>query len=602
VWTYKAREIWDAIVDAAWDCGDPTVKFLDTINAWNTTPNHPDFRGMKINKSNPCNEVLVTVPPIPRTMAACNLAMLRVSKYLTSPDTFDIDLFKTHIQATVIAQDIIIDYSSYPNQETEDWVKSIRIIGLGISDLGGLLMRAGFGYGTKSGRVLASAVSAFLFAEAAMTSTRLAEEYGPCPSYELNKEAVKDVWEKHADAIRGAIANKEFGVTAGNVVVPDFVSVLLDSALDTMRDAIFMLEESGVRNMQLVSYAPNGTTGVVTDCDSTGVEPVFSPNPHKTLSGGGAMEFHPECMKVAITNIVSDSTDNDLVEVSEKGTLRGVVHQIFATAMGAKNGSNALKPQDHLNMLIALQGFVSGSISKTINLPASTTREEIAELYMNAWTEDIKNIAIYRDGCKSAQPLNTTRQKEANPKSTQSVVTTNRQKLPETCIAIRKKLVLDQHEIYLHIGLYPNGMPGEIFMSGITGSLLSGMLDSFAVGVSNMLQRGVPFEEIYKMYAYREFQPNGWVTGLGHVQSFPSYVMKVLKQGIESGEFKRISEAAKLGETVTEINNTPLAPEKLNIIAPVAAGHSCPNCQSTMVQSGRCWSCPACGESSGGCG
>lgn len=614
-----------------------------------------------------CNEVLHTVPPVSGAMACCNLAMMKVSKYYDDKkNLFRAHDLAQHVSTVFATQDMVTDYSEYPTPEATEWAKAIRIIGIGMSDLGGLLMRMGLPYDSEAGRYTAGAVAALIFASAARTSAMLAKEYGPCPAFEANRAAVLAVWFKHHYAMVGAFGEVGSLATAHDRQVSksseyilsnpssnpfSIANSLYSQAADMMAEANGIAEEYGVRNMQLTAFAPNGTTGFGTDCDSTGIEPLYAIEATKMLSGGGIINITPECVDIVLhrilasANVPEGTTIESLrQELTTLGTVFGNRLKIFETAMGTNNGG-AISPESHIKMLAHLQPFVSGSCSKTVNLPESATVEDISDIYKIAWKMGIKNIAVYRDKSKVAQVLYAKENSDADGDETNGPVgnirdeqpqaiaikpsTTgpHREKLAEERVSICKKLLLGGHKLYLQVGLYEDGRPGEIFLQGLEGSFLSGIMDSFAVSVSLLLQYGVPFDEIHNQFSKREFPPNGWTTDMeGYVRSFPAYVVEYIRKNVESGYFERVAKAAANAKSPTDdvvmvvdessavvfeaVKSVQSAVfEAVEAVVDKAETKSynqivdvCHHCQGMMIKTGRCYTCTRCGESTGGCG
>lgn len=678
VWTYPAKEIWDAICYATWASADPTIKFLDTINRWNTTPRGEllvdgvlkKFDNLKIDKSNPCNEVVYSVPPVSKALVACNLAMLRLTKYYDAQTgVFDSLQFANDAQLTFMYQDMIVDYSDYPTVLGDQWTRANRIIGISFSDLGGVLMAMGLPYDSDEGRDTAGAMCALLLASGMSMSAKLAEELGPCEAWVWNTE--------HAHAVMsGHLKNLESLLERTNKNSYGNAYQIASHAYGLMSTALIMAKKTGFRNMQFVSLAPQGTTGLITDCYSTGPEPLYALRSFKTLSGGGMLTQTPECVSDALlshiennkemwrdrcwssewhgkkheipvdaitTSMILEWATYELLEYGESSVLDSREIRIFETAGGVWSKSRnksvlALSPEAHIDMLAALQPFVSGAISKTVNLPNSATVEDVSDLYIRAWERGVKAVAVYRDGSKGAQVLSTKAEDDegtedlidgAEKLALQEQIATLqdelarginatqvlRLKLPADVASIRKRIVLSGHKVYLHIGLYPDGSVGEIYLTGVQGSFLSGMLDSFAILVSFGLQYGIPFESLYRKFEATEFSPNGFLPNIGFAASFPAAIMKTLKKGIEDGEFRRYAEAFYIhsddidedddgDDTEEDTGAKGVVREEVKFFDSdsTPTGEPCWNCGTLMFQSGRCKYCPSCGANAGGCG
>lgn len=596
VWTYMAREVWDALCYATWYAADPTIKFFDNINEYNmcrngrlTLPDGTvlDIENMEIVCSNPCNEVIYPVPPVSGALISCNLAMLRLTKYKKGRAGFDVEAYVADAQFMLTLQDILVDYSDYPTELGTQWTRANRILGLSLSDLGGLLMSMGIPYDSDKGRLYAEAVAALHFYAALNQSAYMASVLGPCENYERNKgnvARVLDLHRKHLDDLNHR----------ATLQYDDKALAIVEQASLLCAGAMTQVAQYGLRNMQVVSYAPQGTTGMITDCFSTGPEPMIAPISYKTLSGGGTITQAPQVVKEAIEYVlqkhferegyhehpnlgvyeyVESYKDAAFDHLIERGTLDGFINNdyddIFATALGihTKEGVKlSIHPNGHVDMLGVLQRFVSGAISKSVNLPSISTVADISDIYMRAWEKGVKAISIYRDGSKGAQPVKIKLDEEVDQEVhdeqqdilalTQEVerlkaelakqnvpVKATRVKLPDNVPSLRKKIRLDGHEIYMHVGLYENGSVGEVFLTGVQGSFVAGMLDSFATLLSLGFQYGVPFEDLYRKFEAVSFAPQGWYGEIqGYASSLPSLILKLLKKGLEDGAFKRYAE------------------------------------------------------------
>lgn len=596
VWTYKAADIWNALCTAAWESGDPTVKFLGNINGANTTVSDGKNPLNPISCSNPCNEILYAVPPIPGSGISCNLAHLRLTAYLKDDNTFDDVAFVKDAQLALWAMDQFVDYSTYPTSEIDAWTKFNRILGLGFSDLGALLMRMGVSYDSHEGRVMASAITALLFSAAAEQTVFLAAEYGQCGAYGVkeNEIAHRKVWKKKYERMCDLVIDAQS--------LPE-AKRLAGLACDKFRTAIQDTESYGVRNMQLTALMPTGTTGLAADVDSTGPEPLIALEAWKQLSGGGYFKQAPECVRVAVEKITGESCkESDIQELSEKGTLRGVYYEIFETALGP-HPELTLSPDSHIDMLAWLQPFICGGISKTVNIPNGATVKDVSKLYKLAHRAGVKAVSIYRDGCKGAQPVKVKKREDQREESVakpvqevQSDVQPNpvRRKLPYDMPAVRHRLELGGFKIYLHASVCPDGSVGEIFISGIEGSTVPGLLDSLARSISLLLQYGAPFEEIYKQFIRLEFVPNGFVAGQFR-KSFPAYIMETLKTNLDNGTY---AEAAEFFYG-SDPNTKPPAESTFNAV--IETGELCTDCGGQLFQAGRCKTCSKCGSTKGGC-
>lgn len=638
VWTYQARTVWDALCYATWYAADPTIKFFDNINEWNVCTKGRitlkdgtilDLDNMMIYLSNPCNEVIYPVPLVSEALISCNLAMLRLTEYFdTATQKFDVNAYIADVRVLLTCQDILVDYASYPTEIGTEWTRANRILGLSISDLGGLLMLRGLPYDSDEGRNFAEKIAALHFFAAYNHSTCMANNLGPCENYERNKDQVRKVFDKHRCAF--------------NHVAPDPTedSYLVDAVDVLAANTSLNLDACGLRNMQVVSYAPQGTTGMITDCHATGPEPLIAIQSFKTLSGGGTVVQAPAVVAEAMEAMGLDP-EAHYKELVETGTLKDYpesVVKVFETALGISVGNEVklhIHPNGHVDMIAAVQPFISGSASKTCNVPNSYTPEDIGALYLRAWQKGVKAISIYRDGCKGAQPVSIKKEEKkedaeqvevidsalvhnlqeqiANLKgelSKRSVpVQAHRVKLPDSVCSQRVKLRMAGHELYMHVGLFEDGSIGEVFLTGVQGSFVAGMVDAFATLLSLGLQYGVPFEDLYRKFEAVSFAPQGFVAGLGFCASIPALVMKSLKVGIDTGAYKRYADAFYGNNHSEVLPVVESASVEAGSDVSEGAGHNhnvtgepCPNCGSLLVQTGKCKTCVSCGYNSGGCG
>jgi ribonucleotide reductase alpha subunit len=581
--------------------------------------------GFKVHN---CNEVIYPVPLVSGALIACNLAMLRLTKYFdTKTQRFDVDAYIADVRVLLTCQDIIVDYASYPTEIGTEWTRANRILGLSISDLGGLLMLRGLPYDSDEGRTFAKQIAALHFFAAYNHSTHMAESLGPCENYERNRDQVRKVFNKHRDAWVVADFN------TAESYLEEVVSILISATSKN-------LDSFGLRNMQVVPYAPQGTTGMITDCYATGPEPLIAIQSFKTLSGGGTVIQAPPVVAVAMEAMGLDP-DAHYKELVETGTLEGYpdsVVKVFETALGISVGNEVklhIHPNGHVDMIAAVQPFISGSASKTCNVPNSYTPQDIGALYMRAWEKGVKAISIYRDGCKGAQPVSIKKEEKkedteqaevidsalvhnlqeqiANLKgelSKRSVpIQAHRVKLPDSVCSQRLKLRMAGHELYMHVGLFEDGSIGEVFLTGVQGSFVAGMVDAFATLLSLGLQYGVPFEDLYRKFEAVSFAPQGFVAGLGFCASIPALVVKSLKVGIDTGAYKRYADAfygKSHSEVLPVVESVPV--EAGSDVSDedghthTVTGEPCPNCGSLLVQTGKCKTCVSCGYNSGGCG
>ena len=542
----KARELMREIAEAAWRCADPGVQYDTTINQWHTSPNSG-----RINASNPCSEYMHVDD------SACNLASINLMKFRRPDGTFDVESFQHTVDIVLLAQEIVVSPSSYPTKEIGDNARAFRQLGLGYANLGAFLMANGFAYDSDAGRGAAAAITALMTGRAYAQSAKIAAAMGPYDRYPENRAAHNNVMRMHRDASY-AIPESAVGDTA-----------LLAAARETWNDAVSLGELYGYRNAQASVLAPTGTISFLMDCDTTGIEPDFSLVKYKELVGGGNMVIANRTVPMALRTLGYTEAAIEQIEayVAEHGKIVGAPGlqaehlPVFDVAVGERAISHA----GHIKMMGAVQPFLSGAISKTVNMPQTATVEDIAEAYIDAWRLGVKALAIYRDGSKTAQALRTDAQevKEVNAKAeaalsageeifTQSevdeLVTAAvekallrakaredeplRKRMPRERNSLTHKFSLGGHEGYITAGMYPDGTVGEIFLTDIgkEGSTLRGMMNSFATAISISLQYGVPLETLVRKFAYMRFEPEGITTNpeIPFAKSMPDYIMRWL--------------------------------------------------------------------------
>jgi ribonucleoside-diphosphate reductase alpha chain len=518
-----ARQLMKEIAEAAWRCADPGVQYDTTINQWHTCPNSG-----RINASNPCSEYMHVDD------SACNLASLNLMKFRRGDGTFDVESFEHAVDVIFLAQEIIVSPSSYPTEEIGRNARAFRQLGLGYTNLGAYLMADGVPYDSNEGRGTAAAITALMTGRAYLGSARIAAAMGPYEHYAENREAHNAVMRMHRDA---------------SYAIPD--SACADTALllagrSTWDDAVADGEVHGYRNAQASVLAPTGTISFLLDADTTGVEPDFSLVKFKELVGGGQMTIVNRTVPLALQTIgYSDEQIEQIVAyTNEHGTIIGAPcladdHlPVFDVAVGER----AISPMGHVKMLGAVQPFISGSVSKTVNLPESSTVEDIAHAYIQAWHLGIKALAIYRDGSKTAQALRTDAQ-QTTPAPAQVEIERavadalakappRRHRMPRERQSLTHKFSIGGHEGYITAGMYEDGSVGEIFLTDIgkEGSTLRGMMNSFATAISIALQYGVPLETLVRKFSYMRFEPEGMTSNpeIPFAKSMPDYIMRWL--------------------------------------------------------------------------
>ncbi|MGH2878224.1 MAG: vitamin B12-dependent ribonucleotide reductase, partial [Solirubrobacteraceae bacterium] len=520
-----ARELMREIAQAAWRCADPGVQYDTTINQWHTSPNSG-----RINASNPCSEYMHVDD------SACNLASLNLMKFRRADGTLDVPAFQHVCDIVLLAQEIVVGPSSYPTQEIGVNARAFRQLGLGYANLGAYLMSNGMPYDSDAGRGTAAAITALMTGRAYRESARVAAALGPYERYEENREAHNGVMRMHRDA---------------SYAIPEEAcadSELLEAARQSWEQAVELGEQFGYRNAQATVLAPTGTISFLMDCDTTGVEPDFSLVKFKELVGGGQMTIVNRTVPQALQTLGYSEQQIEQIEahINEHGTILGAPGltdehlEVFDVAVGER----AISHMGHIKMMGAVQPFISGAISKTVNLPESATAEDIADAYTQAWRLGVKALAIYRDGSKTAQALRTDAQKDAEaPADVDAVVEQavtkalaeagpRRKRMPRERQSITHKFSIGGHEGYITAGMYEDGSVGEIFLTDIgkEGSTLRGMMNSFATAISIALQYGVPLETLVEKFSYMRFEPEGMTSNpeIPFSKSMPDYIMRWL--------------------------------------------------------------------------
>ncbi|MFA6135995.1 MAG: vitamin B12-dependent ribonucleotide reductase [Candidatus Paceibacterota bacterium] len=612
---YRARDILDEIAKAAWKSGDPGVQFDTIINDWHTCPNSG-----RINGSNPCSEYMHL------DNSACNLASLNLLKFLNNNGSFDVRLFKQAVDIFILAQDILVAGSSYPTPEITKNAKDFRELGLGFANLGALLMTKGFPYDSEEASALAGAISSLMTGEAYRFSSEIAKRVGTFKGYSINKKPMLGVIEKHAKA----------AMAINGSVLKD--KVLLMESQNVWQKTLESGNKNGFRNSQVTVIAPTGTIAFMMDCDTTGIEPDFSLVKMKQLVGGGWMKIVNASVRQSLANLGYNQEDiKEIISwIYDKGTIEGASKikeehlAVFDCAVKQSSGTRSISWQGHIRIVASVQPFVSGAISKTFNMSAQTSVEEISQAYVMAWKMGIKAFAVYRDGSKSAQPLSTSETKKDKDKdSGKKEIIMTRRHLPPTRMSETHKFSIVGHEGYLTYSVFDDGSLAEIFVRmAKQGSTLAGLLDAFAISVSMALQYGVPLKNLARKFIYSRFEPSGFTKNPNiHVAtSIVDYIFRYLSLKFLTQEdlfdlgmspvlenrenhhakemFKEISQTVKVaasgtddGDQNSSLQSEPERKEKSEI-----PGDSvCKKCGGMMVRTGTCMTCFQCGASSGGC-
>jgi ribonucleoside-diphosphate reductase alpha chain len=624
--TVRARDLMRQIAESAWECADPGMQYDTTINRWHTAP-----AAGRINASNPCSEYMHL------DNSACNLASINLLKYLDDDGMFDVEGFKHTVEVVFTAQEILVGNADYPTGEIGETSRRFRQLGLGYANLGALLMAKGMPYDSDEGRAWASAITALMTGHAYATSARTAGRMGPFAGYAENADAMLDVLRMH----RGEVAK----------IDEDIVPVdLLGAAQRSWDEAVDVGEIHGVRNSQASVLAPTGTIGLMMDCDTTGIEPDLALTKMKKLVGGGTMMIVNQTIPRALRTLgYSDEQTDQIVEfIHEHKTIVGAPGfeaehlPVFACSMG----DNTIHYMGHVRMMAAAQPWLSGAISKTVNMPEDVTVEDIEDLYAESWHLGLKAVAIYRDNCKVAQPL-ATQKKAAENSAASNTLTHEVERIVETVIVqqpIRQKLprtrtsrtfsfrVADCHG-YATVGEFEDGRPGEVFLKvAKQGSTLAGIMDAFAISVSLGLQYGVPLRAFVEKFTNMRFEPAGMTDDpdIRFATSLVDYIFRRL-----AVEYLDLEERQELGVLTVHERMQPTLPgveeaatpqqpardllppedrapsdhalvEEPAPPAPPAAATEqdadvmlCYVCGDIMQRAGSCFACPSCGATSG---
>jgi ribonucleoside-diphosphate reductase alpha chain len=602
--TFRARDLMKTMAEAAWQCGDPGIQYDTTVNDWHTCPNTA-----RINGSNPCSEYMFLDD------TACNLASLNLMKFVGEDGEFAVDDFRAACRTMIAAQEILVDNSSYPTPAIDRNSHDFRPLGLGYANLGVLLMDRGLPYDSDEGRAYAAAVTALMHGEAYAQSARIASAMGPFAGHAKNAEPmlrVIDKHRKHAHMIDGGLVPKG----------------LLQAALDVWDEAYALGAQHGYRNSQVTVLAPTGTIGFMMDCDTTGIEPDIALVKYKKLVGGGVIKIVNQSVpgvlrKLGYTPI---QVEDILRYVDEHEMIEGAPHlkeehlAIFDCAFPPRDGKRSIHWMGHIKMMAAVQPFLSGAISKTVNMPADAAPEDIQEGYIEAWKRGLKAIAVYRDGCKRSQPLSTSKEEakgaaEAPAVAAPPVVEGRpaRRKLPDERHAITHKFQIAGHEGYITVGMYEDGKPGEIFLvMAKEGSTISGLMDAFATSISMALQYGVPLEALVEKFSHVRFEPSGFTKNpeIPYAKSITDYIFRWLASKFLSVE-RQEAVGVQASETSLKPHSGPVTPVQAQsdrapgMPAPGPAMKAqtdappCHYCGSIMIRNGSCYRCANCGSTSG---
>ena len=656
--TFKAKELLYKISDATWRCGDPGMQYDTTVNRWHTSKNTA-----RINASNPCSEYMFLDD------SACNLASLNLLKFAPN-GTFDVEAYRHAVDILITAQEILVDNAGYPTEMIMKNSHDYRPLGLGYANLGALLMACGLPYDSDGGRDYAACVTAIMCGEAYLQSSRIAElcpplvpiteptqkglaetnlgtvrgatgvspvmPGGACPGFYINREPFLDVIRMHRASVN-------------NINKNNIPSGLYEGSKACWDEALASGEKHGYRNSQVTVLAPTGTIGFFMDCDTTGIEPDLALVEYKKLVGGGMIKIVNNTVPTALFRLgySHDQADAIVSYIDATGTIEGAPlvkddHlAVFDCSFKPAKGTRSIAYMGHLKMMAATQPFISGAISKTVNLPELATVEDIMEAYLQAWKLGLKAVAVYRDGCKKSQPLSaagtkTAESSDRNVRATQAEEVdlhapprAIRHRLDDERMSITHKFNVGGHEGYITVGLYQDGSPGEIFITmAKEGSTVSGLMDSFACAVSLALQHGVPLKLLCEKFAHTRFEPSGWTnnTDIGFAKSIMDYIFRWLQLRFLTGQQQLLFENLRpklsapaeydpakgplpgegSGSATGGVNQmTPAgsgrihAADALAEMVDLGDAPTCSFCGSIMTRNGSCYRCGSCGSTSG---
>ncbi|MCC6739854.1 MAG: vitamin B12-dependent ribonucleotide reductase [Planctomycetia bacterium] len=600
---YRARDLFRAIAEETWFCGDPGMQFDTTINDWHTCANTD-----RINASNPCSEYMFL------DNTACNLSSLNLMKFRQPDGELDLRALAHACSVMTLAKEIIVGGSKYPTDRIAGMSYKFRTLGLGFANLGALLMARGLAYDSQEGRDYAAGITALMCGTAYKMSAVIAEKMGPFEEYMKNRQPMLRVIEKH----RAAIAN----IDPKNVP-----SALLEAARRSWNQALELGREHGYRNAQVTVIAPTGTIGFMMDCDTTGIEPDLALVKYKKLVGGGMLKIVNQTVPEALERLgYSRAQVADIVKyIDEKETIEGAPHlrpehlPVFDCAFKAANGTRFIHYMGHVRMMAAVQPFVSGAISKTVNLPEHATVDEIQTAYMESWKLGIKAVAIYRENSKRIQPLGTSKSEQAEKKkAAEQPAKPLRRRLQDERQAITHKFSIAGHDGYVTVGLFEDGTPGEIFVTmAKEGSTISGLMDSFATSISIALQYGVPLEVLVTKFSHSRYEPQGITSNpnIRFAKSITDYIFRWLAQKFLKPEVQAtlgkdsdtavIEKAAAAAAVKAEPAKPAAAPmsaiekREKQVFINQADAPPCPECGTIMTRYAACYRCDNCGGTSG---
>ncbi len=641
--TYKAKDLLYKLSEATWHCGDPGMQYDTTVNRWHTSKNTN-----RINASNPCSEYMFLDD------SACNLASLNLVKFAPN-GTFDVEAYRHAVDVLITAQEILVDNAGYPTESIMRNSHDYRPLGLGYANLGALLMATGLPYDSDGGRDYAACVTAIMCGEAYLQSSRIAELCEPlapateptkkglaetnlgsnvmpgaaCPGWYINREPFLDVIRMHRASVN-------------NISKTNVPASLHEASKQCWDEALAHGEKHGYRNSQVTVLAPTGTIGFMMDCDTTGIEPDLALVKYKKLVGGGMIKIVNNTVPTALFKLGYNHEQADAIVsyIDATGTIEGAPAvkddhlAVFDCSFKPAKGTRSIHYMGHLKMMAATQPFISGAISKTVNLPENASVEDIMEAYLQAWKLGLKAVAVYRDGCKKSQPLSAAGTKTASAGNQPAAAPTLmqleqdlnappravRHRLPDERMSVTHKFDVGGHEGYIIVGLYPDGEPGEIFVTmAKEGSTVSGLMDSFACAVSIALQHGVPLKLLCEKFAHTRFEPSGWskTAEIGFAKSIMDYIFRWLQLRFLTGQqqllfenlrprlngvaapVEGISSQSFEPTTSDQRSTTVHASDALANMIDLGDAPSCHVCGAIMTRNGSCYRCGSCGSTSG---
>jgi len=602
--TYDARWLFHKIAEAAHFCGDPGIQFHDTINMWNTCSDYAPIRA-----SNPCSEFMFIDD------SACNLASLNLLKFQDGDGSFDTAGFRAAIRIMIIAMDILVGTASYPTETIAKNSNMFRPLGLGYANLGALLMVSGLPYDSDDGRAYAQLITATMTGQAYLTSAELAAALNPFDMYKKCEKSMMKVFLQHLTLVRNGLGTLHR--VPQDIKFHAVLVSLMTDASNVWEAAYKQGITSGFRNAQTTLLAPTGTIGFMMDCDTTGIEPEMALVKYKKLVGGGAMRIVDRSVPCALERLgYNPEEKRRIIEyINARGTVEGDSGldeynlSVFDCALTPSNGTRSIHYLGHLNMMAAVQPFLSGAISKTVNLPNTATVEDVKQVYMQAWKQGLKAVAIYRDGCKRTQPVATISTPKVTETSLSRPIKAIRTRLQAERQSITHKFSIGGHEGYLTVGMYADGSPGEVFITmSKEGSTISGMMDGFSTAISLALQYGVPLGVLVNKFIYTRFEPSGFTGNkdLPRALSICDYIFRwlALKFPIQASYTNNSSHIPQesVKEILTDVQfptDTDRKIQEERVFAEQSDSPPCAECGSIMVRTGSCYTCTNCASTSG---